>query len=77
MLRHDPQGSSAADDPSAAAATLLKVMSTRDGWHADELLTRCDLRVSEINCALLELELTGLLDNGVRGYRNVAPALHA
>jgi len=72
-----PRGHALEAGLSAAAATLLKVMGTRDGWHADELLTRCNLRVSEVNCALLELELTGLVDNGVRGYRNVAPALHA
>jgi len=62
---------------SEAASKLLKVMSAQDSWHPDELQEQCELRVSDISCALIELELSGLVHNGVRGYHTVPAALHA
>ncbi len=68
-----PRGHALEAGLSAVAAMLSKVMTTRDGWHPDELCAQCSLRASDVNCALLELELTGLVHNGFRGYETVAP----
>lgn len=56
---------------STAAAALLKMMSSRVGWHRDSLCLESGLAVPEVSGALLELELSGCVRNEVSGYRAV------
>jgi hypothetical protein len=64
-----PGGHAAEMDLSPNAVLLLGLMANRDGWQPDELCVEGHLAASEVSVTLLELELMGLVLNGMRGYQ--------
>jgi len=66
-----PRGHADGGGLSPEAATLLEIMSTSRGWHADGLCAESGLHVSQVCGALLELELSGRVRSEFSGYEAV------